>query len=150
MTSANNVHSRLHFAIAVAQQSVSSLLIGQNIAQTEMYTQSTIPQLRNLALVQEHTPSVCHCHSTHTCIWIWPSDGLLGYFSNKQAEVTPGNLIARSRQKSTRSRHKPPVLGKKHPFSEKSTRSQYNPPVIRTLFSQSRLMWPRKNKLLSK
>ena len=64
--------------------------------------------------------------------------------------ITPGNLIARSRQKFTRSRHKPPVLAKKHPFSVKSTRSQYNSPVIRTLFSPSKLMWPRKNKLLSK
>ena len=27
-----------------------------------------------------HTTSQHHCHSTHTCIWIWPSDGLLGYF----------------------------------------------------------------------
>ena len=30
------------------------------------------------------------CQSTHTCIWIWPSDGLCGYFSYKQADVLIG------------------------------------------------------------
>ena len=83
-------------------------------------------------------------------IWANVKPDLCGHMPSLAINVTPGNLIARSRQKSTRSRHKPPVLGKKHPFSVKSARSQYNPPVIRTLFSQSRLMWPRKNKLLSK
>ena len=37
-----------------------------------------------------HTPSLYHCHSTHICIWIWPSGGTHGYFSNKQAEVSTG------------------------------------------------------------
>ena len=60
--------------------------------------------------------------------WNFPCD-----LQNQVYTVTPGNLIARSRQKSARSRQK-------HPFSVKSARAQYNPPVIHTLFSQSRLM----------
>ena len=43
-----------------------------------------------LTHISPHTPSVYHCHSTHICIWIWPSDGPHGYFSNKQAEVSTG------------------------------------------------------------
>ena len=34
-----------------------------------------------------------------------------------QASTTPGNLIARFRLNTTRSRHKPPVLGTLFPFS---------------------------------
>ena len=50
----------------------------------------SLPRVRRYGFLYLRTVEDDHCHSTHTCIWIWPSDGLHVYFSNKQAEVSTG------------------------------------------------------------
>ena len=58
----------------------SPLLFRCDLVSTVLISTNDITLRPWLLQYEANTPSVYHCHSTHICIWIWPNNGLHGYF----------------------------------------------------------------------